>query len=1016
MLRRLLLTSLLLAGCGDESQDAPAPAPGDGDDGGGDVVGSGEREGPDGDAGGESGEGEADPGDAGEGEAGEGEAGDGGGEGEGEVAGEGEGEGEPPAPDPRYGEFCDPCEQGGACPGGNACLTNQDTQESFCSLRCEDSPCPLGASCQEIGGGQRHCVPSGATCVGWAPIGWPSTQGRSCTAANEAGRCTDTATTCVDDLDGEDGYCTIACAPGNRCPVSYSQCVEGVCRADWELGPEGCGRVNGCGAGCGDDGLCVEDGLPEAVAPFCTQVCDDDGDCPDGHACSNTALTNSFICLAPQCLCLARAEGQQTLLEQAYAAAELDACDAGFRRANRAATIPSLIDRDRYRLSWYESVWQHAPAAIPWAEELVDSLDGAAGSATPLADALAEAAWRADGPVDTERGEGPHPCDLVEALVSVWVADGKGDDADREALTDAVAGIPESLACKLDLVLSAMMSALTLREQALASFDDATRRLLFTRGPGLGATIGFPNQPPDVTAPWVQDVMAGHTLLAAPMYQAGWTVAVAVEAQDWAAEAGAEGVELTVSTPLGLIAVRDGGATRWNTGDDRALRGRDLLLTVDLGGDDDYQVPVAANNDWDHGVSVHIDLGGDDRYGFVVEQESDDPMLVDEDRAGRYRPREGETVGPFTLSDQARQGSGRLGVGLLWDLGGGADTYVSHVLSQGFGAMGIGGLLDDGGGDRYHCERACQGGGSFGVGVLLDQGLGDDTYLSVSNTQGYGYTRGVGVLHDQGGSDTYRLAVAQPREGEGTFLYPNAQLANGGANTSMGQGAGVGRRGDSSGDFVFLSGGLGVLRDAGGGADSYTCDVFGQATGFWFGAGVLADGGGNDQYDGKWYVQGSDAHYALAVFLEDGGDDRYNQRDNIRATATGQGHDYSVGWLVDRAGDDIYSAPGLGVGGGNDNGIGYFIEGGGDDVYQVSDGRTFGGAGIGGDTAARRRNLCLGIFVDAGGNDEYVSFPDGEDHLIGNDRTWGLSERRPDKQPGARGGGVDASEGAIGLP
>ena len=1005
------LTGLLLPGCGEDSSPTSQP---------GSVQGDAEAPG--------------DPGPDGEGEGEHAPAppvlGEGEGEGEGEATGpggsphgaegEGEGEGEgrdapDPADDPRYGAFCETCDQGGACPGGEACLTNRDTDESFCSLDCRDDPCPLGSACLDIGQGQLQCVPTGATCANWAPQGWPSSQGLRCTTDSAPQRCTDLATTCVDDLHGEDGYCTTECAPRQACPVGYGRCVQGLCRADWEQGPEGCGRVNGCDDGCGDDEVCVQDGLPDLVAPFCTRSCDDDAGCPAGQLCRNTALMNSRICLAPPCECLARAEGAQTLLEQAYAAAEVDVCDVGFSRANRTANVPGAINRDPYRLSWYESVWQHAPAAVPWAMELLDGLDRAAGAATPLADAIADASERADGGFPLE-GPADAGCDLVDSLVTVWIADGKGDEVDRDAIAAAVDSLSPELACSLARVVAAIVRATEHRESALAAFDDATRRLLFQRGPALGGTLGHPDQPPDVTQPWVQDVMAGRTLLAAPMYQAGWGVAATVEAQDWAAHAAGPGAEVTLSTPLGLFAVRDGQDTQWTTDADRALRGRDLLLTVDLGGDDRYEVPVGANNDWDHGVSVHIDLGGDDSYGFQVEELSDDPMLVDEDRAGRYTPRRDEGIGPFSLSRQARQGSGRLGVGLLWDLGGGADTYASHLLSQGFGAMGVGGLLDDGGADFYHCERACQGGATFGVGVLLDLGEGDDRYWSVSNTQGYGYTRGVGVLYDQGGADEYRLAVAQPREGEGTFLFPNAQLANGGANTSMGQGAGTGRRGDSTGDFIFLSGGLGVLRDAGDGDDSYTADVFGQATGFWFGTGVLADAGGDDQYDGKWYVQGSDAHYALAVFLEDGGNDRYNQRDDVRATATGQGHDYSVGWLIDRGGDDVYTAPGLGLGGGNDNGIGYFIEGGGDDRYEVPDGRTFGGAGIGANEGGRPGRLCLGVFVDAGGLDEYVSIPDEDGQAIGNDRTWRLSDRRPDKKRGEKGGGIDASEGELGIP
>jgi hypothetical protein len=771
------------------------------------------------------------------------------------------------------------------------------------------------------------------------------------------------------------------------------------------------------------------------LAPFCTQVCENDDGCGDGEVCRYTDATGSRICLSPQCTCLARSQGDRTLLEQAFDAAELDRCEAGFTRASRAAVIPSIIDRDAYRLSWYDTVWQHSPTAVPWARQLVQSWDDAAASATPMTTTLEEAATRADGAIRESRPAPLQGCDIVEALVGIWAADGREGQADREALAEATEDLPESLACKLAHVLEAIASSIALREEALAAIDDGSRRTLFDGGPGIGSTIGFPIRPPDVTLPLVEGVLTGKTLLADKMYQAGRDLAAVVEAQDWASEADADGPELSLSTPLGYIAVRDAADTLWTTEADRRFQGRDFLLTIDLGGDDTYQIPVAANNDWNHGVSVHLDLGGDDGYGFAVRREADDPMLVDEDEAGRYAPGPEESVGPFSLSDQARQGSGRLGVGLLWDLGGGADTYASHVLSQGYGHMGIGGLLDDGGSDSYHCERACQGGAAFGVGVLVDLGEADDTYLSVSNTQGYGYTRGVGLLYDQGGSDDYQVAIAQPREGEGTFLFPNAQLANGGANSSMAQGTGMGRRGDSAGDFIFMSGGLGVLRDLGDGDDSYMVDVFGQATGFWFGTGVLADAGGNDSYDGKWYNQGSNAHYALAVFLEDSGDDLYNQRIDIRATAVGQGHDFSVGWLVDLEGNDVYSAPGLGMGGGNDNGIGYFIDGGGDDVYDAPDGRTFGGAGIGGDVEARHRSLCLGIFVDGAGQDNYVRFPapeivgegegEGEGEvevpevdwpLIGNDRTWGLAERRPDKRRMEKGAGVDASEGLLGLP
>ena len=145
---------------------------------------------------------------------------------------------------------------------------------------------------------------------------------------------------------------------------------------------------------------------------------------------------------------------------------------------------------------------------------------------------------------------------------------------------------------------------------------------------------------------------------------------------------------------------------------------------------------------------------------------------------------------------------------------------------------------------------------------------------------------------------------------------------------------------------------------------------------------------------------------------------RVHTRDSAGLPAVGQGHDYSLGVLWEGGGDDHYVAPGLGLGGGNDNGIGYLLDAGGDDVYDAPDGRTFGGAGIGGDeNNPRLERLCLGIFVDADGEDTYTRFSeDGEEApAIGNDRSWALTDRRENTNVRELGGGLDASAGEIGL-
>ena len=121
----------------------------------------------------------------------------------------------------------------------------------------------------------------------------------------------------------------------------------------------------------------------------------------------------------------------------------------------------------------------------------------------------------------------------------------------------------------------------------------------------------------------------------------------------------------------------------------------------------------------------------------------------------------------------------------------------------------------------------------------------------------------------------------------------------------------------------------------------------------------------------------------------------------------------SLGWLVDYGGDDTYFAPGLGLGGGNDNGIGFLVDLGGDDTYDAPDGTTFGGARIGDRGAAFDEAICLGVFLDAGGTDSYPRL--AADALIGEWRSWSLSDRRPDHKPGEHGAGVDG-EAPLTLP
>lgn len=380
------------------------------------------------------------------------------------------------------------------------------------------------------------------------------------------------------------------------------------------------------------------------------------------------------------------------------------------------------------------------------------------------------------------------------------------------------------------------------------------------------------------------------------------------------------------------------GVIRLTGGSDTTHPDRPTLLIIDTAGNDTY-VNCPSNSSAGNWVSVLIDTKGDDKY-------LSDPGLATvqlPDFANRKTG--GAKPGP---------GGALFGVVCLADLAG-ADVYRSHRPAFGSARFGFSVHEDDEGDDVYDGYADSEGFGTFGVGLLEDQ-AGVDTYRCFSTSQGSAGVHGTGALIDRAGNDTYDA-------NDKAIDFPSPQSAE--HNTSLAQGAAIGRRADYT-DGHSLAGGVGLLYDAAG-DDTYTCGVFGQGVGYWQGVGLLWDAAGKDSYFGLWYVQGASAHFALG-YLEDGaGNDTYVATMNM---AQGAGHDYSVGWLYDREGDDSYRAPNLSLGAGNANGMGIFLELVGNDSYQSS-GITLGKAAEAGPTGLRSRALCLGMFFDMQGADTY---------------------------------------------
>ncbi len=656
------------------------------------------------------------------------------------------------------------------------------------------------------------------------------------------------------------------------------------------------------------------------------------------------------------------------LLDAALADADLTLGELGYSEDDWAnASYAAYLD-DPFLLSWFYS-YQWQPGSFPClGGQLGVDLDHAGASAHPVATALGGAMALVDNPTVGE------PIDPMQAASSL---------ADLSAL-------PGDLATALVPVLQAMEEVAAARQVMAAAFSalGESTELEWLVDYGHGGVIIDYYSDPDMASGAVQDwVLAADGPRA--LHEPARRLAFAIEEAQLERFAGVEAT-LDQDTSLGRFVVAGPGA-------DSPGELGEVAFYLDLGGSDVYQHPVAASS-IDVPVSVHIDLGGDDSYGYAAVDEGSDALLP-ADEHGRYG---GDSYyGAFSLSTTGRQGSGRLGVGLLFDLGAGSDSYQSLRVSQGWGHLGVGVLYDDGGDDIYLGEEGMQGAASMGIGLFMDQD-GDDTHRSFANSQGFAYVQAAGLAWDGGGDDSWFVNPGKEEDG-GTTVYYSPQLPGDG-NSSFSQGAGFGRRGDSDG--AFLSGGVGALRDRAG-DDAYSAGTFAQGSGYWQGVGLLLDGEGHDSYDAYYYVQGGAAHYAAGVLLDDGeGDDAFNTLLSHNYMQVGAGHDFSVGVLVNEAGDDSYVYSGLAGGASNCQGIGLFVDNDGADTYLVGSDYSTGLGNHSGECEdwPRTNVASIGLFMDSGGDGDSWDWPGGEHPEPADDSSFGHQEHSTDDE---HGGAVD---------
>lgn len=747
-----------------------------------------------------------------------------------------------------------------------------------------------------------------------------------------------------------------------------------------------------------DDGATTESTTPDADAAG-------DSTAPDADVATDTVEDAATVDTATPAAAWPALPGSSPcpldagapLLDAALEAVGLDHDSLGWTDADlRRSTgyyLGGVLD-DAFLLPWQRAtLWSGARAGCT-ASAIAERLDTALTSPHPISTAIRLAAEL----LAREGDGGPTPdvaaSTLAEALSLACAAAG------RQCAPDTSAVAPELAEALLPVVL-AIADGLAARRIMVADAPPLPGTTWVASG-GIG-TMAFASYPALVDQA-VRDHLLGATTRPA-LNLAAARIAWAIETVDWSRLRDRADIDaVAIPTPIGWLRV--GGASADTYPADLG----ETFLLVDLGGDDHYENEVGANTASSFGVNVALDLAGADDYGYVeTPTPQDDPALLPADPAGRYVG--DASYGPLSLSRAARQGAGRHGVGMLFDLGRGNDHYRSLTMSQGYAHLGVGVLYDDGGDDIYESEQASQGAAGYGIGLLVDAG-GDDRYRVATNGQGAGAPAGAGLLWDGAGDDDYRCDPGT-EESETLPLFFSPQMP-GTANNSSSQGAGTGIRWDEQG--VFLSGGLGVLRDVAG-DDHYRCGVFCEGSGFWQGVGLLADGAGADTYDGLYYADGGAAHYAIGVVLDAGpGDDAVGMTFTPRYVQVGAGHDFSLGLFWNEAGDDQYRVGGLSLGAGNCNGIGLFVDEDGADAYAIGPSST-GYASLGECAGDATRPLAptVGLFVDAGGADDYGVVADPPDATTPSDgRAWRRSQGGVATELGVGLDG-DGASGLLGL-
>lgn len=923
---------------------------------------------------------------------------------------------------------CD-ADNGVVCPIGYSCYALTDNLRQQCGPSgfdavcgdCTSTVCPDGEFCRPIDG---ECYPAPTPCTdttdcpddelcnsNWGaqycePLGLPCRYNEYYDCGSE--------TVCSATSTGmEWGECLQDCTwVDDACPDTAPACEEIDGRYHFACverglgGPERCGRLTDADVGrpcpysdendycpLGTD-ICLTALAPE-IPGFCTLECaSEEVTCPTGSHCAEVPTTGTQYCVPDICSCIISPNlevGEADVLQTALDAYELTRCDLAYYAAERNTAGMAVVN-DPFRIARVGTVRNEilsgASMAGEWATELSDGIT--------LSKAIQLAA--------TELGVGralfvesfveDSFCDVIRTVFTM--AD-EATPPECDTLTDEEAAIPTAILQDVITAIEVINWAANTRgaylpaEMTSEAFDAVVASLHRQLLPGTSD---------------VPDAYENRDLLLGFDYETIFTIAATLadelEGLAFNPDGGDVTTAVTITTPRGLIIVRDTTDGVYCIGADDCPDDvvgtaetftEHVLFFLDLGGNDTYYGPVASTSTFEDGVSVFIDMAGNDLYRYK-ETDVATGDLLPPDIGGRG------TTTAYSLSTIGRQASARGGIAFLYDHGQGADTYTSLRMSQGYGSLGVGALVDDGCSaadciDIFESEALSQGAGLYGIGILLLDGAGNDEITGFSHVQGVGGPMGVGMVINLEGDSRYEAfngatvesrLYAGPDQISPGYWYP--PISSNQYNWSASQGAGVGYFHYPAIGGQNVSGGIGLLFDLGG-IDTYSAGLTAQGAGYFHGLGLLLDSEGDDHYQTAGFGQGAGLDFGVGLLIEQAGADTYNSADLRPLFSLGLGSNFGAGLLLEEGGGDSYFSGSKTLGFGNFNGTGVFLENAGEDTYDSSSQDSFGAAllTVDGDRPAtnpRRDARTVGIFVDADGTSDNYTRPDLDDPYIGN--------------------------------